>query len=136
MGLSRAWYGRYGEKVNLTSFMIVSGVLCLISYLLAAFAKWPFMGLLGCMLCGFSVAIMWPGSLSISSSRLPKGGTALFAFLALAGDLGGAAGPAIVGNVSELFGEDLQKGLLAGIIFPILLVVSVLFLRKKTGRKV
>ena len=136
MGLSRAWYGRYGEKVNLTSFMIVSGVLCLISYLLAAFAKWPFMGLLGCMLCGFSVAIMWPGSLSISSSRLPKGGTALFAFLALAGDLGGAAGPALVGNVSEFFGENLQAGLLAGIIFPVLLAASVLFLRRRTGRKV
>ena len=94
------------------------------------------MGLLGCMLCGFSVGIMWPGSISISSSRLPKGGTALFAFLALAGDLGGATGPALVGNVSEFFGENLQAGLLAGIIFPVLLAASVLFLRKKTGRKV
>ena len=133
MGLSRVWYGKYGEKVELTRFMIASGLLCLCSYLLTAFAKWPAMGLAGCMLCGFSVGIMWPGSISISSSRLPKGGTALFALLALAGDLGGASGPAIVGNVSHALGENLQSGILAGICFPIVLVISVLILRRRTG---
>ena len=131
MGLSRVLYGRYGEKVDLSGFMIASGLLCLCSYLLAALARWPVMGLIGCMTCGFSVGIMWPGSISISSSKLPKGGTALFALLALAGDLGGAAGPAIVGNVSHLFGESIQAGILAGIGFPILLVVCVLVLKKK-----
>ena len=130
MGLSRVWYGKYGEKVNLSSFMIASGILCLCSYLLAAFAKIPLMGLIGCMLCGFSVGIMWPGSISISSARLPRGGTALFALLALAGDLGGAAGPAIVGNVSHLMGENIQAGILAGICFPLVLVVSVLMVRR------
>ena len=133
MGIARVWYGKYGEKVNLTSFMILSGVLCLCSYLLAAFAGWPAMGLAGCMLCGFSVGIMWPGSISISSSRLPKGGTALFALLALAGDLGGAAGPAIVGNVSHVMGESIKSGILAGVIFPIVLIISVLAVRGKTG---
>ena len=133
MGIARVWYGKYGEKVNLTSFMILSGVLCLCSYLLAAFAGWPAMGLAGCMLCGFSVGIMWPGSISISSSRLPKGGTALFALLALAGDLGGAVGPAIVGNVSHVMGESIKSGILAGVIFPIVLVISVLAVRGKTG---
>ncbi len=132
MGLSRVWYGKYGEKVNLSNFMIASGILCLCSYLLAAFAQWPIMGLIGCMLCGFSVGIMWPGSVSISSARLPKGGTALFALLALAGDLGGAAGPAIVGNVSHLKGENLQSGILAGILFPIMLVLSVLLVKRKS----
>ena len=133
MGIARVWYGKYGEKVNLTSFMILSGVLCLCSYLLAAFAGWPAMGLAGCMLCGFSVGIIWPGSISISSSRLPKGGPALFALLALAGDLGGAAGPAIVGNVSHVMGESIKSGILAGVIFPIVLIISVLAVRGKTG---
>ncbi len=131
MGLSRVWYGKYGEKVELSGFMIASGILCLISYLLAAFAKWPVMGLVGCMLCGFSVGIMWPGSISISSARLPKGGTALFALLALAGDLGGAAGPALVGKVSNLAGENIQAGLLAGIFFPIVLVLSVMMVKNR-----
>ncbi len=131
MGLSRVWYGKYGEKVELSGFMIASGLLCLCSYLLAALAAWPVMGLIGCMLCGFSVGIMWPGSISISSSRLPKGGTALFALLALAGDLGGAVGPALVGNASELFGQSIQRGLLAGLLFPLMLAVCVFALRRK-----
>ena len=131
MGISRVLYGRFGEKTDLSGFMIASGILCLCSYLLAAFAVLPVMGLAGCMLCGFSVGIMWPGSISISSKKLPKGGTALFAFLALAGDLGGAAGPAIVGNVSQLMGESIQAGVLAGICFPILLVITVVILKKK-----
>ena len=106
-------------------------MLCLISYLLAAFAVWPVMGLAGCMLCGFSVGIMWPGSISISSQILPTGGTAMFALLALAGDLGGAVGPAIIGNVSQKAANNLQVGVLAGIGFPIVLVISVLYIRRK-----
>ena len=132
MGLSRVWYGKYGEKVNLSSFMIASGALCLCSYLLAAFAGWPAMGLAGCMLCGFSVGIMWPGSISISSARLPRGGTALFALLALSGDLGGAVGPAVVGNVSHLLGENIQAGILAGICFPIVLMLTVLTVKRQS----
>ena len=130
MGFSRVLYAKYGEKVDLTVFMIASGVLCLICYLMAALAQVPVFGLIGCIVCGFSVGIMWPGSISISSVTLPKGGTAMFALLALAGDLGGALGPAIVGNVSQSAGENLQAGVLAGIGFPIVLVVSVLLLRR------
>lgn len=131
MGISRALYGKFGEKVNLASFMMASGILCLCCYLLAAFASIPVMGLIGCAVCGFSVGIMWPGSISISSKILPKGGTAMFAFLALAGDLGGAAGPAIVGTISQNAGNNLQAGVLAGIGFPVVLVLCVLCVRKK-----
>lgn len=130
MGISRVLYARYGEKIELTLFMIASGVLCLCCYLLAALAQIPLFGLIGCIVCGFSVGIMWPGSISISSKTLPKGGTAMFALLALAGDLGGAMGPAIVGNVSQWAGENLQMGVLAGIGFPLVLVLSVLLLRR------
>ena len=130
MGCSRVWYGKYGEKVNLSGFMIASGILCLVSYLLAALSVRPVMGLVGCMLCGFSVGIMWPGSLSLSSAGLPKGGTALFALLALGGDLGAAVGPVLVGNVSHVLGENIQAGILAGVCFPVLLAASVLLLRK------
>ena len=134
MGISRVWYGKYGEKVKLSGFMIGSGLLCLVSYLTAALSPWPVMGLIGCMLCGFSVGIMWPGSLSISSAGLPKGGTALFALLALGGDLGAAAGPALVGGISHVMGENIRAGLLCGVCFPLLLAVSVLLLRtEKSG---
>ncbi len=131
MGISRVLYGKYGEKVDLTIFMVFSGIMCLICYLIAGLSPFPVLGLVGCALCGFTVGIMWPGSISISSRVLPKGGTAMFAFLALAGDLGGATGPAIVGNISQKFGEDLKAGVLAGIGFPIVLVICVLMVRKK-----
>ncbi len=131
MGVSRTLYGKFGEKVDLSIFMIASGILCLACYLLAALAGIPILGLIGCAACGFSVGIMWPGSISISSKIMPRGGTAMFALLALAGDLGGAAGPAILGNVSQATGDNLQAGVLAGIGFPIGLVICVLLARKK-----
>lgn len=131
MGISRLLYSRYGEKVDLTVFMAASGMMCLCCYLLAGLAAKPIFGLIGCALCGFSVGIMWPGSISISSRILPRGGTAMFAFLALAGDLGGSLGPSIVGNVSQLAGENLQMGVLAGVGFPLVLAICALAVRKK-----
>lgn len=133
MGISRTLYGKFGEKVDLSIFMIASGILCLFCYLLAGLANIPIMGLMGCAVCGFSVGIMWPGSISISSKVIPKGGTAMFALLALSGDLGGSIGPAIIGNVSQIAGDNLQAGVIAGIGFPIGLVVCVLAIRKIRG---
>lgn len=130
MGISRALFGKFSEKINLPVFMTASGLLCFGCYLLAGLAEIPVLGLIGCTLCGFSVGIMWPGSISISSAILPKGGTALFALLALAGDLGGSIGPSLVGAVSQNAGNNLQIGVIAGIAFPLLLVVSVLLLKK------
>ena len=130
MGISRALFGKFSEKINLPVFMTASGLLCFCCYLLAGLAEIPVLGLIGCTLCGFSVGIMWPGSISISSAILPKGGTALFALLALAGDLGGSIGPSLVGAVSQNAGNNLQIGVIAGIAFPLLLVVSVLLLKK------
>lgn len=130
MGISRVLYGKYGEKVDLTVFMMGSGILCVCCYLLAGLANAPILGLIGCTLCGFSVAIMWPGSISIASRMLPMGGTAMFALLALAGDLGGAVGPSIVGTITQRMGENLQAGVLGGIGFPLVLVVSLMILRR------
>lgn len=131
MGISRLLYGKFGEKVDLTVFMMASGIMCLICYLIAGLASIPILGLIGCAACGFTVGIMWPGSISIASKILPTGGTAMFALLALAGDLGGAVGPAIVGNVSQAMSENLQAGVLAGIGFPMVLAICVFYIRKK-----
>lgn len=125
MGISRALYGKFGEKVELTTFMMASGVMCFGCYLVAGLANIPVLGLIGCAACGFSVGIMWPGSISISAKMLPTGGTAMFAMLALAGDIGGAVGPAIIGTVSQRASNNLQAGVLAGIGFPLILVISV-----------
>lgn len=129
MGISRVLYGKYGERIALTGFMLGSGLLCLVCYLTASLSGNPVMGLVGCIVCGFSVGTLWPGTISISSGRMPYGGTAMFALLAMAGDLGGAFGPSLAGAVSQRFGDNLQKGMLAGCVFPLVLVVCVLLLR-------
>ena len=125
-GISRVLYGKYGEKVNLSKFMIGSGVLCVFCYILASLFENPIVGLTGCILCGFSVGIMWPGTLSISSRKFPAGGTAMFALLAMAGDLGGSIGPGIVGRISQAAGDNIRIGMTVGLIFPIIMVIGLL----------
>lgn len=133
MGISRVIYGKYGSKMNLAGFMIGSGVLCMCCYLLTSLSSTPALGLVGCIFCGFSVGIMWPGTISITSPRLPQGGTALFALLAMAGDLGGAFGPGLVGIVTQKAGDNLQAGMLAGSIFPLVLIIALVLLIKISG---
>ena len=133
MGLARVFYARISEKYNLMKFMLASSVLCIISYLLAAFSSLPLLSLLGCALCGLSVGIFWPGTLSIATRNCPKGGSALFAMLALAGDVGCSAGPTLVGMVSAAFGNNLKIGLAAAFIFPFLMFTGVAFSIKKQG---
>lgn len=125
MGTSRAIYGKYGEKINLERFMVYSGILCLGSYLLTALAPFPVLGLVGCGICGLSVGILWPGTFSMGSARIRNGGTLMFAFFALAGDVGCSLGPTVVGRVAGMFGDDLNAGILAGIVFPILLLLGI-----------
>ena len=130
MGSARAFYGKFGDRINLDKFMIGSSILCIFSYLSISLLLSPFLSLIGCAICGLSVGIMWPGSFSKAAITLRKGGTALFALLALAGDVGCSVGPTLVGFISELASADLKKGILAGILFPILLVVGLIILRK------
>ena len=130
MGSSRALYAKFSEKLPLLPFMGFRGVLCLISYLLAALSPLPAMGLLGCALCGLSVGILWPGSFSLAAGALKGGGTAMFAFLALAGDVGCSAGPSLVGFVSGLNDGNMKAGILGGIVFPVLLILTVGYLKK------
>lgn len=131
MGMSRSFYGKYGENIDLMKFMIGSGALCLVCYLLSALAPLPFLNLVGCAVCGFSVGIMWPGTISIASKKIPLGGTAMFALLAMAGDLGGSVGPGIVGFVTQNANDNLKVGMLVGCVFPTVLVLSVLLLKRK-----
>ena len=135
MGISRVIYGKYGAKIKLERYMIASGILCLCCYLLASLSSSPVLGLIGCIFCGFSVGIMWPGTISITSPRLPQGGTALFAFLAMAGDLGGAFGPSLVGTVSQRAGDSLQSGMLAGSVFPLVLIVALVLFGRRTAKE-
>ncbi|HJB89691.1 MAG TPA: MFS transporter [Candidatus Blautia excrementigallinarum] len=130
MGLSRLFYGKYGDRIDLDKFMSGSTVLCLVSYLCISFAPFPVLSLAGCAVCGFSVGILWPGSFSKAAAAIKGGGTAMFAFLALAGDLGCSSGPTLAGFVSSHMGDNLKAGILAAIIFPVLMLAGIFLSRK------
>ena len=135
MGIARILYGKMSVKLNLIKTMLLCGLLASVCYFLASLASWAMLGLIGCSLCGLAVGIMWPGTISLSSRKCPTGGTAMFAFLALAGDLGSTAGPAVVGKVAEVAGEDLKNGLLAATIFPICMTLGLVFLYQYSRKK-
>ncbi|MCI9614674.1 MAG: MFS transporter [Dorea sp.] len=129
MGSARAFYGKYGERMDLDRFMAASSILCIISYLCISLVPSPVVGFIGCGLCGLSVGIMWPGVFSKAASSEARGGTAMFALLALAGDVGCAGGPTVVGMVSGALDNDLKTGFLAGALFPALLLAGIYLCR-------
>lgn len=129
MGLSRLIAGKYSERIDTTSYMKYSAVLCIISYICIVFVPSPVVGLLGCAVCGFSVGMLWPGTYSMASAGL-HGGTPMFALLALAGDVGCAFGPTLAGLASSAAGDDLRRGILAAIVFPVLMLVGILLTGK------
>ncbi len=131
MGISRAYYGKYGERINLHKFMIFSGILCVISYLMITLIPLPAAGIIGCSVCGFSVGILWPGTFSMASATIKNGGTAMFALMALAGDLGCAGGPTLVGSVSSMFNDNLKTGIFAALIFPLVLLLGIMCVKKE-----
>ncbi len=132
MGIARGFYGKYGEKINLDRFMVYSSILCIVSYLWISLIPSPQISLIGCAVCGLSVGIMWPGTFSKAAAALPRGGTAMFALLALGGDVGCSGGPTLVGMVSSALGENLKLGILAGVSFPVLLLAGIFLQKKRT----
>ena len=129
MGIGRMAYGIWGSKINLNRALLGSGVLCVICYAITIFATNPFISLLGCALCGLAVSLMWPGTFSLTAATYPRGGTIMFGMLAVFGDIGAALGPWVAGLVSDVIELGLKAGLLAGMIFPILLVLGILWMR-------
>ena len=125
MGTSRAIYGNNSDSLPLKKVMMWSAVLCIFSYLLASLTNSAVLGLIGCAICGFSVGVFWPGTFSIMAVEMPDVGTSMYALMALAGDVGCSAGPAMVGFIANAFNDNLKYGLLAAVIFPIMILITV-----------
>lgn len=130
MGASRFFYGKYGDRIDLDRFMIFSSLLCILSYLGISLIPVPLVSLAACAVCGLSVGIMWPGTFSKASQALRRGGTAMFALLALGGDVGCSGGPTLVGLISSSLNDNLKAGILAAILFPVLLLIGILLCRR------
>lgn len=134
MGFSRVLYSRYGDRIELDSAMKCSAAACVLSYVCIAVPS-SVLGIVGCALCGFSVGILWPGTFSLASRSLVRGGTAMFALLALAGDLGCTAGPTLAGMISSAAGDNLRLGVFAAVIFPVMFLIAAVFLGNRRKEK-
>lgn len=141
MGTARLVYGVLGSRLNIRMSLMYTSLLCIASYLITVLAPWPIVSLIGCGLCGFSVGLMWPGVFSLSSQTYPAGGTAMFALLALAGDLGCGGGPGLVGLVSGRLEDGLgvknalKSGVGVAIVFPVLMVTGLVMLKRAVKQK-
>lgn len=145
MGIGRTVYGILGDRLPLRPALLTCGGLTIACYLVAALSPIPFLNLLGCSLCGLGVSLMWPGTLSLAADRYREGGTATFGILAMSGDIGCSVGPWLIGLISSAAAEapafssqvsalgadsfGLRAGLMIATIFPVLLLVGILFLR-------
>lgn len=130
MGAARLIHSKCADRVDLYGYLSACSILCIFSYLLAALSPLPVLSLLGCGVCGISVGAMWPGTYSLASRECPKGGTALFALLALTGDFGCSLGPTMVGFISSAAGDNLKKGLLFAAVFPALMILGLIRCRR------
>ena len=135
MGTARALYGRFSDRLPLAKAMTACALLCVCAYLLAALSSDPVFGLVGCAVCGFSVGIFWPGTFSIAAVKMPAAGTAMYALMALAGDIGCSAGPTLVGFAADASGGSLKPGLLCALVFPILILAGIALLRDRKGSR-
>lgn len=134
MGTARALYGKYSDRLPLMKMMKGSALLCIGCYLLASLVDNPILSLIGCALCGASVGIFWPGTFSVAAVRLPGGGTAMYALMALAGDLGCSSGPSVVGFVANAMNGDLKTGVLVAIVFPIVMLLGLTRVRYRSSK--
>lgn len=128
MGSARLFYAKFSSKISLKKFILFSSILCIISYLTAAFSPFPIVSLLACGICGFSVGVLWPGNISNAAGMIPGGGVSMFAFLALLGDFGCMIGPSIAGSIADAFGGDISVSFAVSSVFPVILLISIIYL--------
>ena len=134
MATSRLLYGKFGAKIDLNKAMMASALLCVVSYLLIGLTNSPVLGLVGVGLCGLAVGIFWPGTFSTAAASLRGGGTAMFALMALAGDLGCSGGPTLAGAIAGAFGDNLRLGILCAVAFPALMILGILLIRRTDAK--
>ncbi len=129
MGTGRVIYGVIGHKLNIKWAMLICSVLCFASYIVIALCPSAMVSLIFCAVCGFSVSVMWPGTLSMSAASFVTGGALMFGLLAAFGDLGCSVGPWLTGIVADSHG--LRTGFLMSAVFPLIMILVIIYLIKK-----
>lgn len=145
LGLGRSLYAKYGK--NIINTLLLSMIGATACYLTAALVQNSIINLAACVLTGFCVALLWPGTLILVGEKYPAAGVAVYALLAAGGDLGGAIAPQLVGIITDevsksAFAQSIAKnfavtteqvgmkfGIMFAGIFPLLGVVLVLIMK-------
>ena len=122
MGLGRIWYAKVAEKVSFRKTLIYMSMACFLCYIVVAFCKIPFVSLMCCALCGFTVSLSWPGLYSAGAKKFPEGASVMYSVFAMCGDTGCCLGPWVLGIVADSLG--LNIGFAAASVFPIIMIVT------------
>ncbi len=140
MGVTRFSFGIWGHKLDLAKLLMLSSFGAGLCYIVAATSSVAIVSLLACALCGMMIALLWPGTMSLTAARFPYGAAAMFGVLALAGDAGGTLGPAAVGVLADFAsgplsalaavlpgdnGSGLRTGILLSAIVPFVFTYTV-----------
>lgn len=152
LGSIRAVYGKLGDRFPLYKAMFFGSILCIICYLTAAFSPLASMSLIACIFAGLGSGLLWPGSVVNGAAKFPFAGASLFALLAAGGDAGAAFGPWLIGLVADIMPSmvkvapwlknlstsesALRSGMLVGTIFPVLMVLFLVRMKKHSGSEV
>ena len=133
LGLCRILSAVCNKKVKLHHFMLFGSMGAIVCYIAVATTNLPVISLVFCGLTGFATGMLWPGTLVFAADYFPKTGAWLFAYLAVAGDVGAMAAPWITGLIADSAGLKASMGISA--IFPILctLCIMVYLKRAKTN---
>lgn len=105
LGSGRLLYGLYGQKWDIGKLMMIGSAISFFCYLLAALSPLPALSLAGCVLATLGASLLWPGTVVLAARQFPGAGAWLFAMLAFGGDSGAAAGPFLVGVISDHAGD-------------------------------
>ena len=135
LGLGRTLYAKYGKRIE--RVLTLGALGALVCYLVAALVPFPVVGLIACAMTGICTAMMWPGFLIVVTKKFPSAGVFIYAAMAAGGDFGAAAGPQMIGAVTDAVaasgamgelalrlslapdGLGMRVGMLLGALFPL-----------------
>lgn len=150
MGIGRSAYAKKGK--NIEKVLFFSAIGAFVCYFLATVSNIPFLGLCACAMTGLFAAMLWPGSLVVSSKKIPDGGVFIFALMAAGGDMGASLIPQAVGiitdsvamnasalNIAERLGLSVEElsmkaGMSVGMLVSAAAIIVYLYILKKAKR--
>jgi MFS family permease len=147
LGVARTLYGAFGKKISVNNIMIIGAGVAFLCYLLIAWTDVPWLSILACCIAGFATSMLWPGTLAVTSAKIPTAGVLIFALLAAGGDIGTSLFSWLTGVITDFFAAHapvlsstaeqygLRMGLLISSVYPLLAFIFAYLLKKQKTLK-